>query len=86
MIKVLIYGELKSLKEWGNDPRCPVTPDAVRRRYANGVRGEDLLAPRAGRGGPAAGRARVQKPIVPQIDTPYRHKPWVRWHPPNKKI
>ena len=79
------FGEFKTLREWSEDRRCNVSLEAIRRRYANGDRGDRLLRPRDGKGGPPLGSSNRHHPVDPVIDTQFRHSPWVTWHPPEIK-
>lgn len=43
-IKITLFGETKTPKQWSKDPRCEVTADNIRSRiYRNNRSGEDLL-------------------------------------------
>jgi len=42
-MKIVIFGEAKSISDWARDPRCEVSPGAFRERLAAGKPPEDAL-------------------------------------------
>jgi len=41
--KIAIFGESKSIVEWGDDPRCEISPGVFRERLAKGMAPEEAL-------------------------------------------
>ena len=68
--RVRAFGELKTVSQWGQDPRCVVTTTSLRRRLLRGIGAEAAITSRKGddRLSSRVRKAVISKRAVPKID------------------